>query len=246
LESTKSKHLFDISLPEERDRKALIMGWADNNIGGAIERSLSDRYKDMRIFGIPHEDMAAEHIGDLHELSSFDTLVLVNGQTHLDWIENQPIEEIMNVVHNSLTASIVATREFVSATLSSSYRKHIVYVGSMAYNHVLNASAPYCAAKAGLAHFAKCMAWELAPKNYDVFCVHPSNTQGTPMTDKTIRGIMRYRDVSLSDAYDYWSAVLPKKHWLQPEEIGECVAALVSGKFQYLSGSPIELAGGQR
>jgi ketoreductase len=116
----------------------------------------------------------------------------------------------------------------------------------MAYKAVLNGSSPYCAAKAGLAHFARCLAWELAPKAFDVFCVHPSNTKGTPMTEETIKGLMRYRGLDRKEAEAYWGAVLPKWQWLLPENIADLVSFLVSGKAEYLSGANLDMAGGQR
>ena len=66
------------------------------------------------------------------------------------------------------------------------------------------------------------------------------------MTRKTIEGLMRYRHLTLEQATAYWGAVLPKDHWLQPEEIADTVYHLISGKADYQSGANIELAGGQR
>lgn len=193
-----------------------------------------------------HHDLPAEEIDDYDKIEEVDTVVFVNGTNYMDWIERWDEDAIYAVVQDSLTASMIGTSKFVRATKDTNYRKNIVYIGSMAYNHVLNASAPYCAAKAGLAHFSRCMAWELAPKNYDVFTVHPSNTAGAPMSEATIRGIMRYRGVDREAAEQYWGAVLPKDRWLDKHDIGEMVADLISGSREYMSGGQIELAGGQR
>ena len=66
------------------------------------------------------------------------------------------------------------------------------------------------------------------------------------MTEETIKGLMRYRYLTRSEAEEYWGASLPKERWLQPADIAETVAFLISGKADYLSGSNIEMAGGQR
>jgi NAD(P)-dependent dehydrogenase (short-subunit alcohol dehydrogenase family) len=175
-----------------------------------------------------------------------DTLILANGTTHMDWIEDYPEREMERVVGDTLTGSMIATSEFVRATINNQYLKYIVYIGSMAHRGVLNASAPYCAAKAGLNHFARCMGWELTPKGYRVFVVHPSNTIGTPMTEETIRHIMRYRGLNRQDAEAYWASINLMPEWLHPEDIARTVRHLVSGSCDYQSGTAIELSGGQR
>jgi NAD(P)-dependent dehydrogenase (short-subunit alcohol dehydrogenase family) len=242
MEECKSKYLPTAVLPWER-RRVYIAGGQPGNIGGAIALELAGR-------GVRSVVQSNYSVGAdlwLAEFGKFDTLILCNAETWLDWIEDQEDDKIDSVIDNSLTESIKATSHFVQATLENiGVRKHIVFIGSMAANAVLNGSAPYCAAKAGLQHFAKCVAWELAPKGYDVFCVEPSNTQDTPMTRATIEGLARYRGISRDEAREYWGAVLPRDEWLQKSDIGEVVADLVSGRWSYASGTNIRLAGGQR
>ena len=172
-------------------------------------------------------------------------LILCNGFTHLDWIENQEIFNIHDAISDTLTASILYTSKFVRATLKKRYRKHIVYVGSMAHNRVLNASSPYCAAKAGLAHFARCMAWELTPKGYVIATTHPGNIEGTPMTEKTIQGIMAYRGLGRKEAERYWSSALNADRFLNARDVAECISRCLQMEPQS-SGAQIELGGGCR
>jgi NAD(P)-dependent dehydrogenase (short-subunit alcohol dehydrogenase family) len=235
LEETKAKHLGSI----ERTLRATVIGVDEGNIGWAIANKLELDYEAVRRYNKETYRDHAGYIGD-------DTLVLCNGSTHLDWIEKQPEHKILQVMNDCLYTSITETKHFVNDTIEAPGPKYIVYIGSMAYNHVLNGSAVYCAAKAGLAHFAKCLAWVLAPKNYNVFCVHPSNTEHTPMTEETIKGLMRYRNLDRQAAEAYWGASLPRANWLQRWDIAEVVSFLVRGHADYMSGSQIELAGGQR
>jgi len=235
--------------PMAYSRAAYIVGSDDDttNIGNAIQQNLFER-EDDSLVGLFYQESDRDIINntDFFCDPSADILVLANGFTHLDWIENQPEDKIQKVISDCLTASIIATKRFVEATINSPHKKYIVYIGSMAYKGVLNGSSPYCAAKAGLSHFMKCVAWELAPKGYNVFCVNPSNTENTPMAEATIQGLMRYRNITEEEARKYWASCLPKDKWLQKEEIAEVVAFLISGKADYLSGSNIDLAGGQR
>jgi NAD(P)-dependent dehydrogenase (short-subunit alcohol dehydrogenase family) len=245
LSETKRQYLEGVAYVPTR-RKILILGWDNGNIAEGIELAIREAYPTADVACYAYHQLRAQALEGLESLATFDTIVFANGETHLDWIEDQPWDKIHSVLLNSLEASMQGTSQFVRHTLNAPYRKNIVYIGSMAYNHVLNGSAPYCAAKAGLAMFARCMAWELAPKNYDVFCIHPSNTEGTPMTQATIEGLQRYRGLSRAQATSYWAASLPKDRWLNRMDIGHVVAELIDGQHQYLSGSPIELAGGQR
>lgn len=231
-----------------RLRQVLVVGVEYGNIGAAIAERLSRDF--ARVLTPPREELDVTDAGALGEVfrpfPDTDTLVLANGATWMDWIEDYPASEMRRVLNDSLLGSMMATQEFVKATIDAPYHKHIVYIGSMAHRGVLNASAPYCAAKAGLHHFTRCMGWELTPKGYTVVCVHPSNTEGTPMTVETVKHIIRYRGMSRDEAQAYWASINLKQEWLQPEDIAETVSWLVSGKAAYLSGTALELSGGQR
>jgi NAD(P)-dependent dehydrogenase (short-subunit alcohol dehydrogenase family) len=248
MEQQKQVHAHKVLRPDN-ERVAVIFGAAKpGSIGRAIEDSLRNR--GFTTYAPRQEQIDVRSplvLEDYLELIPADTLICCQGVTHLDWIEDQPSIYIEKVIDSTLTGSILAASRFAAAKMSTPWRKQIVFIGSMAYNHVLNGSAPYCAAKAGLAHFAKCIAWELAPKGFDVFCVNPSNTEGAPMTEDTIKGIMRYRDLPRDEAEAYWGAVLPRAAWLQPGDVAEVVSMLLTNTGGgYMSGSNIDLAGGQR
>jgi NAD(P)-dependent dehydrogenase (short-subunit alcohol dehydrogenase family) len=239
LEETKAKYLVDEGYPYD----AFVVGSdRQNNIGASITKHLRQKLWTVKEFDKTNWNTMQFALEGKH-LSS---LVLANGSTHLDWIEDQPDKEIVDTIFNNLTTSIWATKHFVQTTINNPWPKYIVFIGSMAYRSVLNGSSVYCASKAGLAHFARCIAYELAPKNYNVFCIHPSNTEGTPMTEKTIIDLQRYRNLNREQAEQYWGANLPRKDWLQTTDIAELVGFLVSGKANYMSGGNIDLTGGQR
>jgi|KBSSwiStaDraftv2_1062776.scaffolds.fasta_scaffold00263_37 NAD(P)-dependent dehydrogenase (short-subunit alcohol dehydrogenase family) len=239
LEETKKKYLND----NEYSYDAFVVGSdQEQNIGARIARKLRRRLWTVHEYDKNNWNPFAlsEHGNHL------SAIILANGYTHLDWIEDQPDKEIIESVFINLSVSMLAAKHFVQNTINNPWPKYIVFIGSMAYRSVLNGSAPYCAAKAGLAHFAKCIAYELAPKNYNVFCIHPSNTEGTPMTEKTISELQRYRKLNREQAEEYWGAGLLRQEWLQPEDIANVVDFVLSGKADYMSGSNIDLAGGAR
>jgi NAD(P)-dependent dehydrogenase (short-subunit alcohol dehydrogenase family) len=251
LEQMKAEHGYK---PLPKDRRALVVG--SNRFDGAdypnIGAAIADRFDDdgFEVYDPALRDLDVRYEGQvakfLREHPYTDTLVLCNGYTYMDWIEEYPATEMRRVLDCSLLGSMVATSEFVQDTINDPHHKHIVYIGSMAAKGVLNASAPYCAAKAGLQHFAKCMGWELTPKGYSVFVVNPSNTEGTPMTERTILHIMRYRGIDRAAAEAYWASINLKTEWLLPPNIAATVRYLVSGAAAYQSGTAIDLSGGQR
>jgi NAD(P)-dependent dehydrogenase (short-subunit alcohol dehydrogenase family) len=233
--------------PLAAKRRALIIGATD---GPNIGSNIANRFESdgAEIYIPERQELNVEYLTyrSLDKYNECDILVCANGHTELDWFEDNTLSNIDLTFAVNVVGSLQAANLFVNQTIDAPHKKYIVFIGSMAYKNVLNASVAYCASKAALAHATKCLGWELAPKGFNVFCVHPSNTEGTPMAEKTIEGIMRYRNMGRSEAEAYWGAVLPKEKWLQPEDISEVVSFLVSGKADYMSGSNIELAGGQR
>lgn len=249
----------DWEVPDTEDRRALVVGCRTGNIGEQIADELSERgFARVHARDIAPTDgtwtskvpFDLNDDADLYSVitpGAYDTIVLANGMTNLDWVEDQPLDKIEDVIENKLTGSIKAVSTFAAANYEQPYIKHIVLIGSMAYRSVLNASAPYCAACAGLVHFGRCVAWELAPKGFRVFIVNPSNVEGTPMTEETIKGIERYRDISRAQAEEYWAAVRALPEWLTREDIASLVGDLVTDdKFRWLAGVPLDLGGGLR
>lgn len=233
------------------ERHAVLIGSHANNIGGAIAKRLQKDGFKIQQFSLETTGTDATSPASVKGLmkgaaAGADTLILNQGFTYLDWIERQPLEKIQQSIEVNLTSPILCCAEFVKNTIDLSYKKHIVIIGSMGGKAVLNGSSPYCAAKAGLIHFAKCIGWELAPKGYDVFVVNPSNVENAPMSKETIKGLERYLGLTPEEAKDYWGAILPRKDWLQMTDIAKIVSWLVSGEAAYLSGSSIDLTGGQR
>lgn len=207
------------------------------SIGEAIVRSLD--------FAELYDGDVTKRIDEL-QMVGRDTLIMCHGVTHLEWFEKVDLDKVKEIIDVNLFGSYNVASAFVNATISSLLRKRIIMIGSMAYKAVLNGSAAYCASKAGLAHLARCMAWELAPKGYDVYCVHPSNTQGAPMTEETITGLMRYRGLNREEAEAYWGDNQIRSNILTPADIAEVIKSILDNKSGYLSGCQVELAGGLR
>ena len=94
--------------------------------------------------------------------------------------------------------------------------------------------------------FARCMAWELAPKGYDVYIIHPGNVAGSPMAESTKIQLMRYRNLTPLEAELYWNAGNPRNTILTANDIAILVSTICDGTMVYAAGNPIDLTGGQR
>ena len=229
------------------DSNVVVLGAVEGNIGGIIAEALeSDGYRSVTMWDRDDDDLL--HInGNLSEIySDTDILIMCQGTTHIDWIENQTTNWIAKQIGDSLLSHILQTNEYVKQTIDKPFRKTIIYVGSMAYRNVLNGSSVYCAAKAGLNMFARCMAWELAPKGYDVYVIHPGNVKDSPMARSTIKQLAEYRGLTPLEAELYWNTGNPRNTILTPYNIAELVCQLCHGTLQYCAGNPIDLTGGQR
>ena len=114
-------------------RRATVIG-ADkttDNIGHSIALKLRETIDIVREYNKETRCMTnTSYVGD-------EVLVLANGSTRLDWIENQSTGYILDVINDCLTTSILETNKFVNDTLETPGAKYIVYIGSMAYRNVL-------------------------------------------------------------------------------------------------------------
>jgi NAD(P)-dependent dehydrogenase (short-subunit alcohol dehydrogenase family) len=232
------------SLPELpwEERTVLVIGSdLKSNVGAMVAREVSTRGG----FVIEGDKYDFQENDFRHFVTRSTDMVICCASVHMAWIEDITDHDIYKVVYDSLIAPINYTSMFTEAQMNTEYRKHIVFIGSMAHNKVLNASSIYCASKAGIAHFARCAAWELTPKGFTIGTVHPGNIEGTPMTEDTIEGIASYRNISLDEARDYWASMKLTDKWLKPGEVAEEVIHLLTSTPHH-SGAQVELAGGMR
>ena len=212
IDEQKSEHP---AKTKKSNRRAIVIGSDFTcNIGFHIANKFAENEIDVKSFNKNVMDMISNYL-PINE--DDDILVLANGYTYLDWIENLNDSQILQMINDTFLASVRATNQFVQKTIKTNHKKYIIFI-----------------------------AWELAPKGYNVITINPSNTEGTPMTEETIKGLMRYRDLTRQEAEKYWGATLPKHNWLQPEEIADICSFFISGKADYMSGTQIDLAGGQR
>jgi NAD(P)-dependent dehydrogenase (short-subunit alcohol dehydrogenase family) len=114
----------------------------------------------------------------------------------------------------------------------------IINIASVHTQAVLPGSGPYDAAKWGMVGFGKSVAVELATRNIRVNAISPGllNTQ----IWKDIQAAAP--DPGLCDAY--WKSNIPIERVIEPEEIGELAAFLLSDRAGSITGANILADGG--
>jgi NAD(P)-dependent dehydrogenase (short-subunit alcohol dehydrogenase family) len=108
----------------------------------------------------------------------------------------------------------------------------IVFVTSVSAAHSSANRAEYCVSKAGLSMAARVFADRLAP-HVRVFEVRP----GIIRTDMTAAAKETY-DRRIADG------LVPQGRWGTPEDVARVVEALVSGAFDYSTGTIVDVGGG--
>ncbi|HJZ69901.1 MAG TPA: 3-ketoacyl-ACP reductase [Blastocatellia bacterium] len=109
----------------------------------------------------------------------------------------------------------------------------IVFITSVSAYMSSPSRAEYCISKSGLSMAAAIFADRLSEYGINVYEVRP----GIIKTDMT---------APVQDKYDRLieDGLIPQRRWGLPEDVGKAVAALVSGSFEYSTGTAIEVSGG--
>ena len=109
----------------------------------------------------------------------------------------------------------------------------IIFITSISAYISSPSRAEYCLSKAALSLGAAIFADRLSEYGINVYEVRP----GIIKTDMT---------AAVQDKYDRLieNGLIPQGRWGTPEDVGKAVAALVSGAFEYSTGTVIEVSGG--
>lgn len=237
----------DLPYRATENSNVVVLGAREGNIGGTIASTLKkEGYASVTCIDKEQCNLQDPDSSLAGLYKNTDVLIMCQGYTHINWIENQDYREMATQIGDSLFSHIWQTNQFVNASMDAPYRKVIIYIGSMAYRNILNGSSIYCAAKAGLNMFGRCMAWELAPKGYDVYILHPGNVKDTPMAKSTMEQLAAYRGMTPLEAQLYWNTGNPRKTILSAHDIAVLVSEICDNKMMYAAGNPIDLTGGQR
>jgi len=137
-------------------------------------------------------------------------------------------------VLNVNLSSVLNCSKAVLETMKQRGGGSIINIASMAGKTISDMSGPdYTASKAGIIGFTRQLAFELGPYNIRVNAVCPATvmTSLTEITPEIEEKLIR---------------VTPLRRLLRPEDVANIVAFLVSDKASMITGSAIDIDGGQR
>jgi len=164
--------------------------------------------------------------------------VLVNNagvapERRLDVLETTPAS-FDRVMSTNLKGAFFLTQRVARQMIEQSEAKpKIVFITSVSAYMSSPSRAEYCISKSGLSMAAAVFADRLAEHGINVYEVRP----GIIKTNMT---------APVQDKYDRLieEGLIPQRRWGLPEDVGKAVAALVSGGFEYSTGTVIEVSGG--
>jgi NAD(P)-dependent dehydrogenase (short-subunit alcohol dehydrogenase family) len=227
------------------DEKALVLGVGTNNIGAAVDNELQQFIESDPLF--IHGEHNIPTIMEMYE-GNYQHLVICCGFMKIERFDRFSTDDIYKVIKANLTTPLLAIRNFLKAGPAPQPGRAscVIVIGSYAHDHVLSNSVPYCAAKAGINHAIKCLAWDYTGAGYRFHCVNPHSVEDTPMTQDVIKEIRATKNLTEGEALAYWNRtkVLPNR--LTRDEVAKTVAWLIKGPTDHLSGTSIELYGGER
>ena len=172
-----------------------------------------------------------------------DILINNAGMQHVAPLESFPGDTWKRLIDIMLSGPAL----LVKATLPIMHQQNfgrIVNIGSI---HSLIASpykSAYVAAKHGLLGFAKTIALETADRNITINTICPSYVK-TPLVDQQIASQARENNIPEEQVInEIMLAPMPKKNFIQLEEICSAVDYLISDGARNMTGQQMVLDGG--
>ncbi len=213
---------------------------SDSHQRRTMEVAEAFKAEGYRALGIPCDVTNREHVENmvtktLNELGRIDILVNNAGINRPGPVHQISDEDWDLVINTNLKGTFYCTRAILPTMIQQNYGR-IVNLSSIAGWATANQNeAAYCAAKAGIMAFTRCVALETAKYNVTVNAIAPGFVPN-PFLEK----------VYSKERLEWRLSTIPMGRGAKPEEIGNVILFLVSDEGSYITGETIAVSGGLR
>lgn len=172
-----------------------------------------------------------------------DVLVNNAGIQHVSALENFPVDRWRLITEVLLVGPAMLTRSVLPLMQQQDFGR-IINIGSI---HALVASpykSAYVAAKHGIIGFSKTIALETAYTDITINTICPAYVK-TPLVEKQITNQAQEHGITEEEVIDnIMLAPMPKKAFIEPQEIAETISYLISPAAKNMTGHTLVLDGG--
>ena len=206
----------------------------------AMEVAEALRSEGYAALGIPCDVTSREQVDNmvrktLDELGRIDILVNNAGMNRPGPVHETSDEDWDLVIDTNLKGTFYCTRAILPTMIQQNYGR-MVNISSIAGWATANQNeSAYCAAKAGIMAFTRCVALETAKYNITVNAIAPGFVPN-PFLEK----------VYSKERLEWRLSTIPVGRGAKPEEIGNVILFLVSDESSYITGETIAVSGGLR
>nr|XP_032524605.1 3-oxoacyl-[acyl-carrier-protein] reductase FabG-like [Danaus plexippus plexippus] len=166
----------------------------------------------------------------LREYGRIDVVVNCAGTSGNGFITSEELLNDLDIVLNINLTSVIALTHYAANALIES-KGCVINIASMLAYFVGKGAIPYIVAKAGVLHFTKCAALELAEKGVRVNSISPG-----PVKTNILLNIIQNQEKS-DEFWDNLGKQTPLGRLVKAEEIAELAVYLASNKAMSITGS---------
>jgi 3-oxoacyl-[acyl-carrier protein] reductase len=166
------------------------------------------------------------------KFSGVDVLVNSAGVLSMKNFLDENEDDWDRVVNVNLKGVFLCCRAVIPGMVKNNFGRIVSISSISGLKQAVFSSTGYCASKAGIIGFSRCLAAQLARYNIRVNCIAPSTVE-TPMIDKLDATIKR----------NYKKSV-PLGRLAKPGDIVYAVDYLISDRSDYITGETLNISGG--
>jgi len=181
-----------------------------------------------------------QHFGAVHGIVTCAGLRM--DSVPITALEDEAWDKMMRV---NLRSTFVSMRAIARAMIAQGTPGAIVSVAALSGQVARLHQSGYCASKAGVIHFCKCLALELAEHHIRVNAVCPGPVN-TPFLDKARaqQGSQTMND-RIMGSLAHFRGGIPLRRIAEPEEVAQAVLFLLSEQAGHITGQILSIDGGE-